>query len=94
MQMNGKEIQLNGKGSTRLMSTKIAFAMNYTDVQYDEVKKTLSFVEPSLTAKGKDNSVKRDYDRIESATEYDNAVYFYGYNVYNGQKTRIVFDKA
>jgi hypothetical protein len=87
--INGKEIKLKGTAGVNLFShgrmDKIGFAVKYLTIKYDENKKELTLTEK--------DGLTHKYEKVESCTEYEKAVYVYAYNAINGNKSRIVLDK-
>jgi hypothetical protein len=84
----GETLKLNGKaGVSYLGKDRIVFSVKYESLSFDGL--VLSFDE-----KTPNDVIKHEIDNIESVSVYDKAVYIYGHNIYNGNKTRVVLDRA
>lgn len=85
--INGKEIEVSGKIRNVIMDrNRLGYMETASAMSLDEE-------EFSYTVKDKINSITAEYNEIESVKEYDNAIYIYAHDAYNGKKHQIVLFK-
>lgn len=85
--INGQEIELKGSAAASFAGNfKVRFSLTAESILFENGK--LKFVEKD----SRGNITTHEIENIES-TIYDKAVYVYGLNTINGNKTRFILDR-
>lgn len=85
--VKGEKIELNGKiGISYLGKNKITFGAKAETIELAD-----DFVR--FTEKTPHDVITHEINQLESVTIYDKAVYVYGMNAINGNKTRFILDR-